>query len=317
MGMLASLVLVVGLLGTCGPKPEPPVVSKINVQPSTTILEGESASLTITAAGTDLQSEWTAVRGSLSSPTTSSVIYTAPDSPGLDTVTVEVTSKGGSTVRSITFEVVPPPTPTPTPTATPTSTPTPTPTPTATPTPTDTPLTVGLSDFETGIEDWQFLSADDGCREVATDIDWSRDASQGCCSLRCGFDFTRPHCEWPHASYQIGFDESMRDWTPFGKLAFDAKSLVDSSLPVSVTVALATGPKSCWHELVDFLPVKQQWETLTFELDLPRWKACPDYDHTEELRDKNNIRRLHILVVADHSEPTGSILIDDVRLLGE
>lgn len=296
--LLVSLVLVVGLLGPCGPTPEPPVVSEIDAQPSTTIVEGDKASLTIRAAGTGpLQFKWTASRGSLSSPVTPSALYTAPDSPGPDTVTVEVTSKGGITVRSITFEVVARPTPTDTLTA--------------------TPLTVVLSDPETGIEDWGFLSAEDGCREVATDIDLSNDASQGCCSLRCGFDFARPHCEWPHASYQIGFDESMRDWTSFGKLAFDAKSLVDSSFEVKVTIALATGTESCWHELVDFLPVEQEWGTLAFELDSPRWKACPNYDHTERLRDKNNVRRLHILVVADRGEPTGSILIDDVRLLGE
>jgi len=108
----------------------------------------------------------------------------------------------------------------------------------------------------------------------------------------------------------------MRDWTSFGKLAFAAKSLVDPSFEVKVTVALATGDESCWHELVDFLPVGQEWGILTFELDQPRWRACPKYDHLEGLRDKDNVRRLHILVVADGGEPTGSILIDDVRLIG-
>jgi hypothetical protein len=141
MGLLVSLVLVVGLLGACGPKPEPPVVSEIDAQPtSTTIVEGETAVLTIRASGADLQSKWTAARGSLASPTTSSVIYTAPDSPGLDTVTVEVTSKGGSTVRSIIFEVVPPPPPIPTPTPTVAPKETPTTSPTATPTFTPTPV---------------------------------------------------------------------------------------------------------------------------------------------------------------------------------
>jgi hypothetical protein len=97
----------------------------------------------------------------------------------------------------------------------------------------------------------------------------------------------------------------------------DAKSLVDPSFEVRVTIALATGSESCWHELVDFLPVGQEWGTLTFELDQPRWRACPNYDHLEGLRDKDNVRRLHILVVADGGEPTGAILIDDVRPLGQ
>jgi hypothetical protein len=139
IGTLVSLAFVLGLLGACGPKPEPPQVGEISVEPSTTILTRESASLTTTASGTDLQFKWIASRGSLSDPTAPSVIYTAPDSPGLDTVTVEVTSKGGSTVRSITFEVVAPTPPTSTPPPTPTPMETPTPAPTATPTFTPTP----------------------------------------------------------------------------------------------------------------------------------------------------------------------------------
>ena len=141
IGLLVSLALVVGLLGACGPQPEPPVVSEVNVEPSTTTLVGESASLTIKASGIDLKFKWTASRGRLSSSTAPSVLYTAPDSPGPDTVTVEVTSKGGTTIRSVTFEVVELPTPTPTPTATLTQSPTPTPTetPSTTPTLTETP----------------------------------------------------------------------------------------------------------------------------------------------------------------------------------
>ncbi len=141
IGPLISLALVVGLLGACGPKPEPPRVGEIKVEPSTTIMVGESASLTTTASGTDLRFKWTAARGNISSPTAPSVLYIAPDSPGPDTVTVEVTSKGGSTIRSITFEVVPLPTRTPTPTlaVAPTETFTPTPTPTLTLTPTRVP----------------------------------------------------------------------------------------------------------------------------------------------------------------------------------
>ncbi|RLC67972.1 MAG: hypothetical protein DRI48_00875 [Chloroflexi bacterium] len=144
--LVVSLALLVGLLGNCGPTPEPPRVSGIDVKPSTTIMVGETASLTTKASGTDLQFKWTVARGNLSGSTTPSVIYTAPDSPGPDTVTVEVTGKGGTTVQSITFEVIPPPTEpsTPIPTLTPTETPTPTPTPTPTITPTPVPPLVEI-----------------------------------------------------------------------------------------------------------------------------------------------------------------------------
>jgi hypothetical protein len=139
IGLIVILGFVVGLLGACR-SAEPPQIDDISVDPSPPIVVGEQATLIIRASGTDLQFNWTASKGSISSTTEPAVIYTAPDSPGLDTVTVKVTSKGGDEVRSITIEVVtPPPTSTLTPTHTPTSTPTPTHTPTPTYTPTPTP----------------------------------------------------------------------------------------------------------------------------------------------------------------------------------
>lgn len=129
------LVLFTTLIASCAAPP--PEVGDIQAQPSTSIVVGNTASLTVTASGTDLEFEWTAVRGTLSDATQPSVIYTAPLEPGTDTVTVRVTSGGSTTVRNITFEVIKP---TPTPTSTPTLTPIPTstPTPTLTPTPTTT-----------------------------------------------------------------------------------------------------------------------------------------------------------------------------------
>jgi len=177
--LLVSLVLVCGLLGACSPPP-PPVVGEIDVQPSTTIFVGGMATLTTKASGTDLQFRWTTARGNLSSSTTSSVIYTAPASPGPDTATIEVTGKGGSTVRSITFEVIVPPTPTPTPTPTLTPTEPSTLTPTATPTLTPTPVPplaeifpqVGYGEAfvfinQSGGLDHQYME-EEGCRHSGT-----------------------------------------------------------------------------------------------------------------------------------------------------
>jgi hypothetical protein len=139
------LALFTGLLSACRAEPAPQV-GEISVQPSTTILTGETASLSLTASGANLTFEWTVSRGTVTSAAGPSAIYAAPDSPGSDTVTVEVTGRGGSTYRSITFEVLSPPTETPTSTPTPvpteTFTPTPTPTPELTPTPTITPTPV-------------------------------------------------------------------------------------------------------------------------------------------------------------------------------
>jgi hypothetical protein len=140
---LAAMLLAVG----CKTPLPPPQVGPISVQPSTTLMFEEIASLTIDTVGISLQFEWSALRGKVSG-TGAAVLYTAPDTPGPDTVTVEVTDASETTVtRHLTIQVVAPtPTPTssPTPTTTPTNTPTPTPTipratPTNTPTPTFTP----------------------------------------------------------------------------------------------------------------------------------------------------------------------------------
>ncbi len=101
---LVMLICVTGLLVSC--QSEPPRVGKIQAQPSTTVLAGETASLTVEASGSDLKFEWAATRGILSDPTQPSVIYTAPDSSGADTVTVKVSSGGATTVQSITFQVI-------------------------------------------------------------------------------------------------------------------------------------------------------------------------------------------------------------------
>src|SRR5687768_13385336 len=97
----AVLLLTVVLLAACSPAAEPPVVDEIRVQPGTTILAGETATLTIGAAGTDLKFEWSVNRGSLSNPSQAAVIYIAPTSPGPDIATIKVTYSGGEIVRSI------------------------------------------------------------------------------------------------------------------------------------------------------------------------------------------------------------------------
>ena len=130
----AILLIAVYLLAGCVLGAEPPAIGEIEAKPSTTITTGEKSSLIIPASGSELRFEWTAQRGTLSDSAQPAVIYTAPDSPGPDTVTVKVTYSGGEIIRSITFDVVEPP-PTPTPTVTDTPVPEDTPTPTAVPNP--------------------------------------------------------------------------------------------------------------------------------------------------------------------------------------
>ena len=133
----ALYFLAMALLAGCELGGTPPQVGEIQAQRGTTITTGEEASLTIAASGNELKFEWTTQRGTLSDSAQPAVIYTAPDSPGTDTVTVKVTYSGGQIVRSIIFDVVAPPTPTATETPLPADTPTSTsaPEPTAPPPP--------------------------------------------------------------------------------------------------------------------------------------------------------------------------------------
>lgn len=130
-------ILVMGLL-LIGCTPPEITIGEINAQPSSNIRIGETAVLTIDVSGAqDPQFKWTALNGKLSEPTTERVVeYTAPNQPGIDTVSVEVTSGELVTTKTIAYNVI---APTAEPTAAPTHTPLPepsdTPEPTATPTP--------------------------------------------------------------------------------------------------------------------------------------------------------------------------------------
>jgi len=111
----------------------------------TEVSAGQTVALTVEASGQNLSFNWSVARGKLSASDKPAVIYTAPDSAGVDTVTVEVSSASGTTTRNVSFNVIVPPTTTFTPTPTLTFTPTPKPTDTPTntpvwaPAPTDTP----------------------------------------------------------------------------------------------------------------------------------------------------------------------------------
>ena len=104
---IAIVALVTGLVLACEePKPGQLQVGTIEINPPNTILTGAQATLKIDASGADLSFAWAASRGTLSSATQASPIYTAPSSPGPDTVEVTVTGDGRSEVRSINFQVI-------------------------------------------------------------------------------------------------------------------------------------------------------------------------------------------------------------------
>jgi hypothetical protein len=125
--------------------PLPPSVTLVVNPDIKDVLAGNSLALVVEAeaSGQNLRYKWSATRGRLSAFDVPAVIYTAPDTAGVDTVTVEVSSAAGTTTRNKSFNIV-----FPTPTFTPSPTPTVTPTPTQTLTLTPPPGTI--SDFNDG-----------------------------------------------------------------------------------------------------------------------------------------------------------------------
>jgi hypothetical protein len=99
--------------------PQPPVVNVIVNPNISDVRAGESVSLNVDASGQNLTFKWSVSRGTLSAADTPSVIYTPPDTSGVDTVTVEVSSASGTSIKSVSFNVIVPATDTPIPTDTP------------------------------------------------------------------------------------------------------------------------------------------------------------------------------------------------------
>ncbi len=149
------LAMAISWQTTCGgPSSAELVVGDPEVKPGNTIKVGGQAGINIQVSGPNPVFEWSALRGTVVPKDQAATNYTAPNSPGNDTVTVKVSGGGGSVVKSIPFIVEPLPTITPTiappsptiastnlppPTTAPTNTPTTVPILTPTIPPTDTP----------------------------------------------------------------------------------------------------------------------------------------------------------------------------------
>jgi hypothetical protein len=156
--LLFFLVFILLLSACKGQTPSPtatliPPFVAIIVNPDIQdVNAGQAVALSVDASGQDLRFKWAVARGRLSAFDTPAVIYTAPSTAGVDTVTVEVSSAGSATVtKNKSFNILVPPTSTNPPTLTPTTTLTPTPELTFTPIPTGTSTPEAgcvLEDFE-------------------------------------------------------------------------------------------------------------------------------------------------------------------------
>jgi len=112
---LVALILVSLALTSCAPTSAPSSVALIANPDIKDVLSGQTVALTVDANGSGLRYKWSVSRGKLSAFDAPAVIYTAPDTPGADAVTVEVTSASGTTTKSASFNIIASPTRTPPP----------------------------------------------------------------------------------------------------------------------------------------------------------------------------------------------------------
>ena len=197
----AVLVLFAVLLSGCQPTttatptPLPPPVTLVVNPAITDVLAGDTRALTVETSGQDLRFKWSAARGKLSAFDTPAVFYTAPDTKGVDTVTVEVSSASGTTVEHVSFNIVLP---------TPTVPPTPVPSPTPAPSPTIT-ITAPLTEVVCPLNDACRFDVEGTSSGVVSDPDleviiYVRDADQW----------------WPHKTVVIESDGAWRGSAQIG-----------------------------------------------------------------------------------------------------
>lgn len=129
---IVVMTMLVALLAGCGsgnvtvptstPTSQPPEFNLIVDPEISDVLSGQTVTLAVDASGQGIKIKWSVIRGSLSATEGPVVVYTPPDTPGKDAVTVEVSTAGGTTIKNVSFNVIVPPTETPAPVDTPTPT---------------------------------------------------------------------------------------------------------------------------------------------------------------------------------------------------
>ncbi len=109
IGLVMPLLMLGVLFFGCGVLP--PVISSITVSPSNRVIAENAVSISAEAtsgSGLALSYTWSATGGSLSSNTGKSVIWTAPSSPGVYSITLVVSDGTNSVSDTINIVVVDP-----------------------------------------------------------------------------------------------------------------------------------------------------------------------------------------------------------------
>lgn len=101
------LILLFVLLSTYRRPNDRVEAGEIHIEPSERLSVGQEAALTIPVSGSgELAFQWSADRGTLSTPLGPSTNYKAPSTPGRAIVNVQITSEGNSVVKSKVFDII-------------------------------------------------------------------------------------------------------------------------------------------------------------------------------------------------------------------
>lgn len=88
---------------------QPPEFNLIIDPDISDVLAGQTVTLAVEASGQGVKIKWSAIRGTLSASEGPAVVYSPPDTPGKDTVSVEVSTAAGTTIKNVSFNVIAPP----------------------------------------------------------------------------------------------------------------------------------------------------------------------------------------------------------------
>lgn len=254
------ILILVTLLTGCGGNggetpsptviPQPPEVELFLNPDISDVLAGQMVSLAANATGKNLTFKWSVIRGSLSAFDTPAVIYTAPDTPGADTVTVEVSSTSGITTKSVSFNVTVPITETSIATIIPINTPLPPPLPEI---------------FPQAIDGQKFAFVSEGEELTSEFVGDQNCIHSGAYGIRFIYDMKEPlsggwGVHWNNPPIKTYFDAS-----EFQTLTFWVRGMLGNE---RFQVAMKdTDDNEFWMESIDLLVVTQEWQMATAQLN--------------------------------------------------
>lgn len=280
------LVVLALVCSSCGNQSPPATATPLDVviviNPDIeNVSAGQTVAISVNTSGQGLQFKWSVSKGTLSASDMPAVIYTAPDIAGLDTVTVEVSSATGTTTKTVSFNVIVPPTETPVPTTVPTDTPIPPPV---------------LEVFPQAADGQEFAFVNKGGVLMPQFVTDKNCVHSGLYGLRLMFDMQGQGnggwgVHWVNPPIATHFDAS-----EFRMLTFWVRGMLgDETFQVAMK---DTNDKSFWLESKSVLVVTQGWMKVSVPIS--------------KFQGVNTSSLENLTFGSNNTHGSGSICIDDI-----